>query len=81
MELITLRAGSAGLTVAPAVGGAVTRYWLERDGTTWEWLRPTPPEALCDAFPYRTAAFPLVPFPIASARAASRFAAAPSRCR
>src|SRR6266478_2199272 len=62
MELITLRADGAGLTVAPAVGGAVTRYWLERDGTTWEWLRPTPPEALRDAFPYRTAAFPLVPY-------------------
>jgi len=62
MELITLRVDGAGLTVAPAVGGAVTRYWLERDGTTWEWLRPTPPEALRDAFPYRTAAFPLVPY-------------------
>src|SRR5260370_1323779 len=62
MELITLRADGAGLTVAPAVGGAVTRYWLERDGTTWEWLRPTPPEALRDVFPYRTAAFPLVPY-------------------
>src|SRR5260370_12406805 len=62
MELITLRAEGAGITVAAAVGGAVTRYWLERDGPTWEWLRPTPPEALCAAFPYRTAAFPLVPY-------------------
>jgi hypothetical protein len=60
-EPITLRADGAGLTVAPAVGGAVTRYRLERDGTTWEWLRPTPPEALGDGMPYQTAAFPLVP--------------------
>lgn len=62
MELITLRADGAGLTLAPACGGAVTRYWLERDGATWEWLRPTPPEALRDAQPYLTAAFPLVPY-------------------
>jgi aldose 1-epimerase len=61
-EPITLRADGAGLTVAPAVGGAVTRYWLEGDGTTWEWLRPTPPEALRDGVPYQTAAFPLVPY-------------------
>ena len=61
-EPITLRADGAGLTVAPAVGGAVTRYWLERDGTTWEWLRPTPPETLRDGVPYQTAAFPLVPY-------------------
>jgi len=62
MELITLRADGAGLALAPAVGGAVTRHWLERDGTTWEWLRPTPPEALRDVLAYRTAAFPLVPY-------------------
>jgi len=61
-EPITLRADGVGLTVAPAVGGAVTRYRLERDGTTWEWLRPTPPEALRDGMPYQTAAFPLVPY-------------------
>jgi aldose 1-epimerase len=62
MELITLRADGAGLTVAPAVGGAVTRYWLERDGTTWEWLRPMPAEAVGGRHPDLAAAFPLVPF-------------------
>ncbi len=29
MESTTLRAGGAGLVLAPAVGGAITRYWLE----------------------------------------------------
>jgi aldose 1-epimerase len=62
MELITLRAGGAGLTLAPAVGGAVTRYWWERDGAAWEWLRPTAPSALRDGHAHRAAAFPLVPF-------------------
>ncbi|HEX6079839.1 MAG TPA: aldose 1-epimerase [Methylomirabilota bacterium] len=62
MERITLRAGGAGLTLAPSVGGAVTRYWWERDGAAWEWLRPTAPSALRDGHAHRTAAFPLVPF-------------------
>jgi aldose 1-epimerase len=62
LELITLRADGAGLTVAPAVGGAVTRYWLERDGTTWEWLRPIPAEAVRDHRPDLASAFPLVPY-------------------
>jgi galactose mutarotase-like enzyme len=62
MELITLRADGAGLTVAPAVGGAVTRYWLERDGATREWLRPTPTEAVRDRLPHLASAFPLVPY-------------------
>ena len=42
MESITLNAGGAGLEVAPAAGGAVARYWLDRGGATWEWLRPAP---------------------------------------
>ncbi len=62
MEPITLRAGGAGLTLAPAVGGAVARYWTERDGVTWEWLRPTAPSAIRDGHAHRTGAFPLVPF-------------------
>ena len=62
MELITLRAAGAGRPHAPAGGGAVTRYWWERDGTPWEWLRPTAPSAIRDGHVHRTAAFPLVPF-------------------
>ena len=62
MEPITLRADGAGLVLAPAAGGAVARYWLERDGATREWLRPMPAEAVLDGDPYRSAAFPLVPY-------------------
>src|SRR5512144_862229 len=62
MEPITLRADGAGLTLAPAAGGAVARYWLVRDGATREWLRPMPAGAVCDGDPYRSAAFPLIPY-------------------
>jgi aldose 1-epimerase len=62
VDPITLRADGAGLTVAPAIGGAVTRYWLERDGATREWLRPMPAEAGRDHHPDHASAFPLVPY-------------------
>jgi aldose 1-epimerase len=62
MELITLRADGAGLALVPAAGGAVARYWLERDGTTWDWLRPMPAEDARADDPYRGGAFPLVPY-------------------
>ena len=61
MDLVTLRADGAGLRVAPAAGGAVARYWLERGGRVWEWLRASP-EALRDDNPYLASAFPLVPY-------------------
>ena len=62
MDALTLRAGGAGLQVIPSLGGAVARYWLERGGTTWEWLRPGAPGALRRGDPYEMAAFPLVPY-------------------
>ena len=62
MEPITLRAAGAGLSLAPAVGGAVTRYWEEGNDGVREWLRPAPPSAIRDGHAHRTAAFPLVPF-------------------
>ena len=42
MDLITLRAGRAGLVLAPAAGGAVVRYWIDRGAGTWDVLRPWP---------------------------------------
>jgi aldose 1-epimerase len=62
METITLRAGDAGVGLAPAAGGAVTGYWSERGGTTWHWLRPTPAGALREGDPYLASAFPLIPY-------------------
>lgn len=62
MDLITLRAGHAGIGLAPAAGGAVTRYGFEAGTATIEWLRPTSPEALVRGDPYEMAGFPLVPY-------------------
>ena len=62
MDPITLRAGHAGLGLAPAAGGAVTRYGFEAGATTIEWLRPTSPGALAAGDPYEMAGFPLVPY-------------------
>jgi aldose 1-epimerase len=62
MEVITLGVGDSGLWLAPAAGGAVTRYWRERGATTREWLRPATDDWLRRRDPYETSAFPLVPF-------------------
>ena len=62
MDLVTLRAGGAGLRLAPAAGGAVARYWLERGARVREWLRASPAEAFRDGDPYLASAFPLVPY-------------------
>lgn len=62
MDLITLRAGDAGLGLAPAAGGAVTRYGFEAGAAAIEWLRPTSPEGLAGGDPYEMAGFPLVPY-------------------
>jgi aldose 1-epimerase len=60
MDTITLRADAAAVRLAPAAGGAITRYWHERGGLTREWLRPPPPHPIRGASP--AAAFPLVPY-------------------
>jgi aldose 1-epimerase len=62
MEIITLRAGDTSVQLAPAAGGAVTRYWTAHGATVREWLRPTPPGALDQRLPYQASAFPLVPY-------------------
>jgi aldose 1-epimerase len=61
-DVITLRACGAGVRLAPAAGGAVVRYWDDREGRAVDWLRPTPDEALRDDDPYEVSAFPLVPY-------------------
>jgi len=62
MDVITLRAGAAGLVLAPAGGGAIARYWSGSGRGTVEWLRPTSADALLRGDPYETAGFPLVPY-------------------
>jgi aldose 1-epimerase len=60
MDLITLRAGGAGLVLAPAAGGSVARYWIDRGRASWEllrqWTTPQPGD------PFESAAFALAPY-------------------
>ena len=60
MDLITLRAGGAGLVLAPAAGGSVARYWIDDDGASLDLLRPWKAAGQGDRF--LAAAFPLVPY-------------------
>jgi aldose 1-epimerase len=62
MDIVTLRAEAFRLQLAPGAGGMVTRYWLERGGRVWEWLRPASDLAVSQRDGYEAAAFPLVPF-------------------
>jgi aldose 1-epimerase len=60
MDLITLRAGGAGLVLAPEAGGSVVRYWIERSGVAWDVLRPWSAPRVDEVF--ESAAFALVPY-------------------
>ena len=45
-EIITIRHGDSGVSISPAAGGSITRYWQDTAGGTIEWLRPASPEAI-----------------------------------
>jgi aldose 1-epimerase len=62
MEPITLRSGPLGLALAPAVGGAIVRFWSDAPGAPVELLRPTSELALRQGDPGVTASYPLVPW-------------------
>ena len=62
MDLITLRAGRAGLVLAPAAGGSVVRYWIDRDAASWDVLRPWSSPRFDDDVFESAAAFALVPY-------------------
>jgi aldose 1-epimerase len=62
MESLTLRQGALGVTLAPAIGGSIARFWRDGDGPALELLRPTPPAALARGEPGGLASFPLVPW-------------------
>ena len=72
-RIIELRAGSTRLAVAPEVGGSITRYASERGGTTIEWMRPAPPDAIESRSAGGTSSFPMVPFSNRIRDAAFRF--------
>src|SRR5262245_22602723 len=60
VDLITLRAGGAGLVLAPEAGGSVARYWIDDGGGPQDLLRPWTAPGQGDRF--LAAAFPLVPY-------------------
>ena len=59
---MTLRQGSLGVTLAPAIGGSIARFWSTAGGAELDLLRPTPPEALARGEPGDLSSFPLVPW-------------------
>jgi aldose 1-epimerase len=62
MDLLTLRSGPLSVVLAPAVGGAITRAWIDRSGAPLELLRPAPDAALARRDPWAMACFPLIPW-------------------
>jgi aldose 1-epimerase len=62
MDPITLRSGPLGVVLAPAVGGAVARFWSDGIGSAVELLRPAPARAIAQRDPWAMACFPLVPW-------------------
>ena len=61
-DLITLKTGSTALTLSPAAGGSIARFWSERGGRTIEWMRPASATALKRRMPLDMSCFPLVPY-------------------
>lgn len=72
-EVIELRAGATRLAVAPEVGGSITRYASERDGSTVEWMRPAASDAIASRSAGGASSFPMVPFSNRIRNAAFRF--------
>ena len=60
--VITLRAGSAEVGIAPAIGGSLTRYRSIVGKEAHDWLRDATPADLSSGAADRLASFPLVPF-------------------
>ena len=61
-EIVTLRHGRFGVSICPAAGGSITRFWQDRPDGPIEWLRPATATAIADRDPLGMASFPLVPF-------------------
>jgi aldose 1-epimerase len=61
-DLITLKTGSTALTLSPAAGGAIARFWTEAGGRVTEWMRPASAAALKRRMPLDMSCFPLVPY-------------------
>jgi aldose 1-epimerase len=58
---VVLRSGSLSLTLAPGLGGGITRFWID-DGAPCELFRRAPRDALEKRDPLELASYPLLPF-------------------
>jgi aldose 1-epimerase len=61
-DLVTLRSGTTGLTLAPSTGGAIARFWSDTNDRSIEWLRPATAAALTSRNPLNMSCFPLAPY-------------------
>ena len=61
-DIVTLRSGPSIVHIAPAAGGAITRYGWEQEGEALEWLRPATLSDIARRVPTGMSCFPLVPF-------------------
>jgi aldose 1-epimerase len=59
VDPVTLRSGPLGVVLAPAVGGAIVRFWSEGPRAALDFMRPAPPDG---QDPWSMASFPLVPW-------------------
>jgi len=59
---LELRAGELVLTLAPAVGGSIARFFSQRGDHIQHWLRPAAAEALDPSAPWTMGSFPLLPY-------------------
>ncbi len=61
-SLIDISAGSLHLSIAPAIGGSIARFYSKEKGQSIEWMRPASAEGIAEANPQLMASFPLIPF-------------------
>jgi len=72
-DTVTLRRGRLRVDLAPASGGALTRFTLADGGRTLDLFRPAPEPLPATLTPLATSCFPLVPFSGRIAAACLRF--------
>jgi aldose 1-epimerase len=61
-DIVTLRSGALRLDLAPAIGGAISRFASETPDGEVEWMRPMSAAALAAGEILGASCFPLVPF-------------------
>jgi aldose 1-epimerase len=60
--VLTLRAGTLCVDLAPAVGGSIARFYSQLDAVQHDWLRPATAADIANRVAEGMASFPLAPF-------------------